>query len=94
MRSESILQKITLYVIQGISSGKRYVGITRNLEKRLHEHRRGDSKGGQVIGSFKLIYTEEFQDYSSARKQEIFLKSGQGRNWLNNHLKTLSAKSG
>lgn len=42
----------------------------------------GSTKGGQVIGDFELIHTEEFDDYVSARKREIFLKGGQGRKWI------------
>ncbi len=32
---------------------------------------------------FVLLHIEEFADYKSARKREKFLKSGQGREWLN-----------
>jgi putative endonuclease len=74
--------KIMLYILRGLSTEKHYIGITNNLERRLQEHRGGSTKGGQVIGDFKLIHTEEFPDYSSARKREKFLKSGQGRKWI------------
>jgi len=40
------------------------------------------TKAGQLLGSFNLLYTEEFPDYKPARKREKFLKSGQGRRWL------------
>lgn len=72
---------VIVYVLKG-SNGKRYVGITNNIERRLKEHRSGSTKGGQVIGDFRLLYTEEFVDYYVARKREKFLKSGQGREWL------------
>ncbi len=74
---------IKLYVLKG-SSGKRYVGITNDLERRLSEHRSKRSKGGQILGdSFTLLLTEEFADYKDARVREKFLKSGQGRESLN-----------
>jgi putative endonuclease len=72
---------VFVYVLQGAK--KRYVGITNNLGRRLAEHRSGRTKGAQIIGSFTLLHTEEFPDYSSARKREKFLKSGQGREFLN-----------
>jgi len=72
---------VTVYVLQG--KDKRYIGITNNLARRLAEHRSGHTKGAQVIGQFKLLYTEEFPDHISARKREKFLKSGQGREFLN-----------
>ncbi|MBW1805118.1 MAG: GIY-YIG nuclease family protein [Deltaproteobacteria bacterium] len=72
---------IILYVLKG-STGKRYVGITNNLRRRLYEHRKKATKGGQITHDFIVLYTEEFPDYKTAREREKFLKSGQGRKWL------------
>jgi len=72
---------ITLYVLKG-KSGKRYVGITNDLPGRLYEHRLKKSKGSQILDDFTVLLTEEFQDYITARIKEKFLKSGQGRKWL------------
>jgi len=74
--------KITLYVLKG-ENGKRYVGITNDLTRRLKEHRTNRSKGSQVLGEFIVLHTEKFADHKSARIREKFLKSGQGRLWLN-----------
>jgi len=85
---------ITLYVLKG-KAGKRYVGITNNLFRRLKEHRSHHSKGGQLIDNFTVIYTETFSDYKTARVKEKFLKSGQGRKWLDEfELKSESAGGG
>ncbi len=72
---------ITLYVPLG-DAGKRYVGITNDLDRRLKEHTSGRTKGGQILDPFKLLHTEEFVDYSSARVRKKYLKAGQGREWL------------
>ncbi|MFB0525593.1 MAG: GIY-YIG nuclease family protein [Phycisphaerae bacterium] len=72
---------VIVYVLQGRK--KRYVGIASNLDGRLSEHRSGRTKSAQVIGKFRLLHAEEFPDYSSAREREKFLKSGQGREFLN-----------
>jgi putative endonuclease len=71
---------VTVYVLQGTT--KRYVGITNNLARRLAEHKSGNTKSAQIIGSFKLLHTEEYPDHIAARKREKFLKSGQGREFL------------
>ena len=63
-------------------TGKRYIGITNNLPRRIREHRSKTTKSGQLLGDFFVLYTEEFPDYKAAREREIFLKSGQGRKWL------------
>ena len=73
---------VIVYVLKG-ENGKRYVGITNDLARRIEEHRAGRSKGSQIIGVFTLLHTEEFPNYESARTREKFLKSGQGRAWLN-----------
>ena len=73
---------IYVYVIEGVDTGKRYVGITNNLERRLTEHRSKQSKGGQIIGDFTLLHLEKSHNYKTARQREKFLKSGQGRKWL------------
>ena len=72
---------VTVDVLKG-ESGKRYVGITNDLSRRLKEHRSRHSKPGQIIGNFTVIHTESFADHKAARKRERFLKSGQGRKWL------------
>ena len=71
---------VVVYVLHG--GEKRYVGITNNLARRLAEHESGCTKGSQIIGQFKLLRTEEYPDYSSARKREKFLKSGKRRELL------------
>jgi putative endonuclease len=73
---------VTLYVIKSKINGRRYVGITSHLQRRLAERRRGGTKAGQVLGDFILVHTEEFPDHTQARQREAFLKGGQGRKWL------------
>ena len=76
-----IIMTVTVYVLQG--KEKRYVGITNNLTRRLAEYRAGHTKGAQIVGQFRLLQKEKYPDYKSARKREKFLKSGQGREFLN-----------
>lgn len=69
---------ITVYVIKSQIRRYRYVGITNNLERRLEEH----SKTKKVYAPFEVLLTETFQDYQTARIREKFLKSGQGKKYL------------
>jgi hypothetical protein len=52
---------VTLYVLKG-KTGKRYVGITNNLPRRIQAHSLKLSKGAQVLGDFSVLHTEEFPD--------------------------------
>ncbi len=72
-----------VYVLQSKRNGKRYVGFTnKEPSKRLHEHNNGSNIFTRHNGPFELIYTEEHNDETFARKRERFLKSGNGREFL------------
>ncbi len=77
---------ITLYVLENLQRNKKYVGITNNLSRRIKEHQSSRTKAGQLLGQFELVHTESFIDYKTARIREKFLKSGQGRVWLNQNV--------
>jgi len=69
---------ISLYVIKSKSKQYRYVGITKNLRRRLKEHEYAKKSYGPLI----TILVEQFSDYKKAREREKFLKSGVGRKYL------------
>ena len=47
-----------------------------------HSHEMGRVKTTKSRRPVKLIYKEELEDYKEARKRELYLKSGTGRDWL------------
>jgi len=60
-----------------------YVGLTKDLTRRMEEHRRRQSPlTRRLLGQFKLIYQQAFESYAEARQHEKFLKSGRGRQLL------------
>lgn len=62
------------YVLR-LKSGNLYIGSTCNLQNRLNEHLRKHACMTTKIDSMiKLVYSEEFQDISSARKRESQVK--------------------
>lgn len=73
---------VTLHVLKSRRNGKGYVGITKDLTRRLREHRTGRSQAGRILRDCDLLHTEQFSDYAAARVREEQLKSGQGREWL------------
>jgi putative endonuclease len=70
------------YVLYSKTLSKRYVGSTGSIEKRLKEHNAGKSRFTKGGIPWYLIYKESFVTLSDARKRESFLKSGQGRKFL------------
>jgi putative endonuclease len=70
------------YVLWSSKLSKRYVGATEDLVKRLHEHNQGKNKFTKGGTPWILVHAEEFVTKTEALQREIFLKSGQGRKWL------------
>jgi putative endonuclease len=66
---------------------KLYIGSTRDLDKRLKAHKMGRVKTTKSRRPVKLIHMEEFESYEEARKRELYLKSGTGRDWLKDKMK-------
>jgi putative endonuclease len=76
-----------MYYVYAIKSTVRnyiYVGITNDLERRLEEHYKGFSKTTKPYRPFELLYTETVENRVEARKREIYLKSGIGKEFLKN----------
>jgi len=66
----------TVYILR-TSRNTLYTGITNNLEKRLDEHRAKGKKSAKYMrsfDSFKLVYTEVFENRGQALKREAEIK--------------------
>lgn len=56
--------------------------MTTNLNRRLAEHNAGQSRYTRAHRPWKVIYTEELETRVKARSREKYLKSGEGRAFL------------
>lgn len=62
-----------VYMIKN-RSGKLYIGVSKNPEQRVKEH---NSRRGSIYtesGWFTIVFLEQYQILSGARKREIQLK--------------------
>jgi putative endonuclease len=73
---------ITVYAIRSEVNGHIYVGIAKDADERLKEHNAGKSRYTNRFLPWKTIYREVQPDWAAARKREIFLKSGIGKEFL------------
>ena len=71
-----------VYVIRSISHQTRYVGHTDNVSERLSIHNEGKCRYTSGRMPWELVKQEEFSSRAEAMKRETFLKSGQGRKYL------------
>jgi putative endonuclease len=59
-----------------------YVGLSRNVEKRVTEHNAGYTFSTKGYRPWELFFTEEIGCRSEAREREKYLKSGVGREMI------------
>ncbi len=69
-----------------MADGIRYVGCGESPAERLRRHNKGDYKFTKGHRPWELVYQEEYQSRAEAMKREKFLKSGQGRKFLDEKL--------
>ena len=64
-----------VYILTNKNKTVLYVGLTNNLERRLHEHITGKFKGfTSRYNCHYLIYFEEFNNVNSAIAREKYIK--------------------
>ena len=77
----------TVYVLRSLKNNKRYVGYTsKEAVERLCDHHSGSNKWTRENGPFIIIQTEDYTSKNDAIIREHFLKSGQGRKWLDEYI--------
>ena len=64
----------SVYILQSQSTGKFYVGCTRDMVNRLAEHQRGQTQSTRNRGPWTLVYQERFETFAEARRREKQLK--------------------
>jgi putative endonuclease len=79
---EHLKMMVIVYVIRSYKDGRFYVGMTKDLERRIQEHESGKTKSTKGFRPWKLIFTESFPNFSEARKREKYLKSGSGKEYI------------
>ena len=70
----------TTYILQNKITKRFYTGSTNNLQRRLIEHNRGQTKSTRQKGKWNLIYKEEYQTNLEAKRREKMIKSYKGGN--------------
>ena len=73
----------TVYVLYSAKYDKIYIGYTSNMEQRLLSHNVLGTKGYTLkYRPWEVLYTEHFEDKSSALQREKQLKTAKGREFI------------
>ena len=76
-----------VYILYSKKLNKKYIGRTVNLKKRVGEHNRGKTDFTRTGLPWLLIYYQVFSHEKDAVAEELFLKTGKGRERLKYLLK-------
>jgi len=74
------------YVLLSESDMNFYIGFTKDLKRRLNEHKKGLVTSTENRFPLKLVYYEACLNEYDAIKREKYFKSGFGRRFLRNRL--------
>jgi putative endonuclease len=76
-----------VYLIESIAIlGRRYVGMTSDLKRRLQDHNAGKSSHTAKYLPWRLVTYVAFSDRRKAEEFERYLKSGSGHAFANKRL--------
>jgi putative endonuclease len=73
---------VFVYVLRSSVDGRFYVGMSENVTLRLAQHNKGFTKSTKGYRPWELFFFEEYDTRESARKREIYLKSGIGKEYI------------
>ena len=74
---------MNLYLIQNDITKRFYIGITKDVQKRLKEHNNPNNHyTGKQKGEWKLLGIKCFKATLDARKEEIRLKKSKNKKYI------------
>jgi len=71
-----------VYVLRSFKDGKRYVGISEGVGRRIADHNAGRARSTRARRPFRLVYEEVYETRAEARKRELYFKTAAGRRFL------------
>ena len=77
-----------VYIIQSLKDGTYYTGSTQDLDARVQRHNQGRSKYTKPKRPWKLVYSEEHPNRSSAAKRENLLKRQKSKGLIESLVRT------
>lgn len=71
-----------VYILQSEKDESYYIGSTQDLDSRLERHNQGRSQYTKPKRPWKLVYSEEHRDRSSAVKRENEIKRRKSKEYI------------
>ncbi len=80
------IQEYYVYVLYSKAFDRYYKGFNKDLQKRLIQHNKGETKSTKPYIPWEIVYYEKFDSKEKALAREKYLKSAAGRRFLKNVL--------
>ena len=71
-----------MYVLQSLKDKKLYIGMSKDIDRRVRQHREGAVTSTRYRRSLRLIGYEAYLTEQEAVKREQYLKKGDGKREL------------
>lgn len=71
-----------VYILNNPETDRFYIGSTCDLEKRLKQHKAGNTRTTKILKAFDLVYAEYFESADLAREREKILKSYKSKKYI------------
>jgi putative endonuclease len=71
-----------LYILHSQKNDIFYVGSTNDIDRRIRQHKSGNSKYTSGILPIELVFSQVFSSLEEARKAEFWLKRQKSRSFL------------
>jgi len=81
------------YVLKSLKDNLLYTGSTNDLQRRFKEHNDGLNESTRHRRPFILLYYEACLDEKDARVREKYLKTGMGKKYLVNRMRSYLTKN-
>ncbi len=73
------------YILESLETGRRYIGHTADLKRRLSEHNEGKCPHSSKYRPWRVKCYFAFETAELARRFETYLKSGSGFSFSKRH---------
>ena len=73
-----------VYILFSQTLGKFYIGMTSDIEKRMQKHLENHDGFTSNAKDWKIVFTQEFDDKSSALKREAQIKNWKSKKMILN----------
>lgn len=70
-----------------MNDGRHYVGITKDITRRIAQHNYGMNKTTRYHRPLVLVYLKDYRDYGVARVNEVSIKSQGVTRWYNKNVR-------